>query len=316
MNWLGEDWWLRCLAYMVTSSMAAPLLSCFKSPHIFCPGPIAYYLGAQQLLLHITTVRPAQLSALVSMTDRIGKAIINTTGLASDLVDMLLLRASPIFYIDLEGVDLCRDGTISILTVIFHVNTTTCICLVDVHTLDVRAFNTHGTAGEETNKTLKDILQDRSIPKAFFNVRNDSDALFAHYGIALQGIEDVQLMEGARRKTTASRRFVNGLHRGVEDYVVGGSESATWRKNKQVFRTKYGGSYRAFNTRPMPEVILAYCVGDVQYLPELRNKFWEPQGKRWRDLVIEESRKRVAGSQRSDYQPHGRDRALAPWSEE
>jgi exonuclease 3'-5' domain-containing protein 1 len=123
-------------------------------------------------------------------------------------------------------------------------------------------------------------------------------------------------MESARRKTTASRRFVNGLQRCVEDYVAGGSERATWRKNKQVFRTKYGGSYRVFNTRPMSEDILASCVGDVQYLPELRNKFWEPQGKRWRDLVIEESRKRVAESQRSDYQPHGRDRALAPWSEE
>jgi exonuclease 3'-5' domain-containing protein 1 len=109
---------------------------------------------------------------------------------------------------------------------------------------------------------------------------------------------------------------VNGPHRCVEDYVVGGSESATWRKNKQVFRTNYGGSYRAFDTRPMPEDILAYCVGEVQYFPELRNKSWEPQGKRWRDLVIGESRKRVAESQRSDYQPHGRDRALTPWSEE
>lgn len=37
---------------------------------------------------------------------------------------------------------------------------------------------------------------------------------------------------------------------------------------------------------------------------------------RWRDLVNEESKKRVATSQKPEYQPHGLDRALAPWTED
>lgn len=35
-------------------------------------------------------------------------------------------------------------------------------------------------------------------------------------------------------------------------------------------------SYEVFNQRPIPEDIIAYCVGDAQYLPELRDKYWKP----------------------------------------
>ena len=35
-----------------------------------------------------------------------------------------------------------------------------------------------------------------------------------------------------------------------------------------------------------------------------------------RNLALEESKKRVQASQRADYQPHGPDRALAPWSQQ
>jgi len=39
----------------------------------------------------------------------------------------------------------------------------------------------------------------------------------------------------------------------------------------------------------------------------------KPIGKR--DLVNEETKKRVEASQKPDYQPHGPDRTLAPWGE-
>lgn len=56
-----------------------------------------------------------------SMRD-IKTEIIDTTAQIRDLVDWLVFRHSPpvpdspTIYIDLEGVDLCRDGSISILT--------------------------------------------------------------------------------------------------------------------------------------------------------------------------------------------------------
>lgn len=193
------------------------------------------------------------------------------------------------------------------------------VCLIDVHTLGAEVFETAGTKG----KTLKNILEDEHIPKVFFDVRNDSDALFAHFGVALQGIEDVQLMESAERQTTASRKFLSGLAKCVEDNAVGiasfgGPRVASWRlakqKGERLFKAAYGGSYEIFNKRPIPEDIISYCAGDVQYLPELRNMFQRRQITQRRDLVREESRKRVMMSQRSDYQPHGPNRAMAPWN--
>jgi exonuclease 3'-5' domain-containing protein 1 len=56
-----------------------------------------------------------------------------------------------------------------------------------VHSLGLEAFNVNNIK----EKTLKDILQDKKTPKVFFDVRNNSDALFAHFGVVLQGVEDV-----------------------------------------------------------------------------------------------------------------------------
>ena len=114
--------------------------------------------------------------------------IINTPEQIGELVDRLVLRhappvlSSPTIYIDLEGVDLCREGSVSILTLLIDTGIPTGRgCLIDVYTLGPQAFNTAGTK----SKTLKDILEDKEIPKVFFDVRNDLDALFAHFDVAL-----------------------------------------------------------------------------------------------------------------------------------
>ena len=118
--------------------------------------------------------------------------VIDTTKQIGDLVDQLVfydtppVPSSPIIYIDLKGVDLCREGTISILTLLVNTGVPK-VYLVDVHVLGAQAFNTTGVE----KKTLKDILQDESILNVFYDVRNDSDALFAHFGVALRGVEDV-----------------------------------------------------------------------------------------------------------------------------
>ena len=244
--------------------------------------------------------------------------IIDTTKQIGHLVDRLVfyhappVPTSPTMYIDLEGVDLCREGTISILTLLVDTGVPN-VYLIDVHVLGAQAFNTTGVE----KKTLKDILQDESIPKVFFDVRNDSDALFAHFGVALQGVEDVQLMESATRRTTTSRRLLSGLARCVEDNVPM-SKRGNWKQAKQkgerLFKPEYGGSYEVFNQRPIPEEIIDYCVGDVQCLPGLRDRFWETRTAAWKDLVKGESKKRVAASQRAEYQPHGQHKALALWS--
>jgi len=51
------------------------------------------------------------------------------------------------------------------------------VYIIDVHVLKKKAFETPSATG----LTLKAVLESDSVPKVFFDVRRDSDALFAHY---------------------------------------------------------------------------------------------------------------------------------------
>ena len=77
--------------------------------------------------------------------------IINTKEQIGDLVDWLVcchappVPYSPVMYIDLEGVNLSREGSLSILTLLIDTRIPTRrVCLFDVHSLGAKAFNTAG----------------------------------------------------------------------------------------------------------------------------------------------------------------------------
>ncbi|THV46005.1 hypothetical protein BGAL_0428g00110 [Botrytis galanthina] len=206
--------------------------------------------------------------------------IIDTEKQIGDLVDWLIIRHAspdlyePTMYIDLEGIDLCHEGSLSILTLLIDTEIPSMrVCLIDVHLLGSQAFNATGMKG----KTLKDVLQDEKIPKVFFDVRNDADALYAHFGVALQGVEDIQLMESATRATTSSRKYLNGLAKCIEKSVIDSHDLTSWKEAKEeggrLFKPEFGGSYKVFEKRPISNDIISYCVGDVQYLPDLWSDF-------------------------------------------
>jgi exonuclease 3'-5' domain-containing protein 1 len=121
--------------------------------------------------------------------------VATTTELSSLLIIIKDLPTSPpSLYIDLEGEKLSRNGRISLLTLYaLPINT---VYLIDIHALGAAAFTTPAhtisttAANEEPSSakltptlepivTLKSILESPTIPKVFFDVRNDSDALFA-----------------------------------------------------------------------------------------------------------------------------------------
>jgi exonuclease 3'-5' domain-containing protein 1 len=187
-----------------------------------------------------------------------------------------------------------------------------------VHVLGAATFETAGVEG----KTLKAVLQDWQFLKVFFDVQNDSDALYTHYGVALQGVKDVQLIQNATRKDTATRRFLSSLTKCVEQnlgtvMISRGFDLRGWKavkeRGERLFKAEHGGLYQAFNQRPLSRQIITYCVGNVTQLPDLRELFSSKLGS-LRDVVVQESMRRVADSQTAGYQPHGRERALAPWS--
>ncbi|KKO98487.1 hypothetical protein THAR02_09415 [Trichoderma harzianum] len=222
----------------------------------------------------------------------------------------------PLIYIDLEGEQLGRNGSVSLMTVLVHPGEgLERIFVIDIYTLGNTAFKVVGKRG----KSLKNILEAPEISKVFFDVRRDSEALFAHYGVDLRGVWDLQLMDSAARPRTEQRRFLSGLAKCMQFVPLTNAQKNEWtlckERGDRVWNPDKGGSYSAFNKRPLPAEILRYCAGDVAYLPAMYKKY-ASKSARWRNFVFEASQKRVVESQGMGVQPEGKERALSPWTEE
>ncbi|KAG6139276.1 hypothetical protein E4U28_003902 [Claviceps purpurea] len=223
----------------------------------------------------------------------------------------LLYRECADPYVNLEGCPLSRHGSISILTL--YVPSLSTAYIVDVHTMGKFAFIIANAAGV----TLKAVLEASQINKVFFDVRNDSDALFHHFQISLQGVQDLQLMELATRRK--NRRLVASLARAIKrDSPITFVEKLKWEQHKKwtknLFDPKKGGRLEVFNERPFREGILEYCVGDVALLPGLYDVYERKKlSAVWRQRVRTATVDRVRLSQSASYEPNNRDNALGPW---
>jgi exonuclease 3'-5' domain-containing protein 1 len=244
------------------------------------------------------------------MTDPAPKIIDITTAIG-EVVGMLtnIPNNPPSIYVDLEGINLSRHGSISIIQIYLLPRNE--LYLIDVHTLGKEAFSQPCSSGQ----TLKGILEDKNIQKAFFDVRNDSDALYAHFGVHLAGIEDIQLLELATRG--GSRKFINGLSRCIErDAGLTLSETRMWRNIKdngcQLFAPERGGSYEVFNTRPLPEALVEYCAQGVRILPQLWVVYNGKLQLRWKEKIEVATRDRINVCFQAMYTGVGRHMAKSP----
>ncbi|KAF4773343.1 3'-5' exonuclease [Colletotrichum scovillei] len=233
---------------------------------------------------------------LVNTPKGISTLIDYVSGLPNDTV--------PLHYVDLEGDNLSRHGIISILQL--YVAPKQHTYLLDIHALGDKAFL---TPGERSGKTIKGFLEDPNTKKVFFDVRNDSDALFHHFRINLDGIQDLQLMEFASRHNKAG--FLSGLSKCIErNAPMTPEEIFAWRAVKvlghNLFNPQSGGSYAVFNQRPLSTDILRYCIQDVQYLPRLWAVYDQRLGKDWKHAVEKETKNRILQSHASDYNGQGR----------
>jgi exonuclease 3'-5' domain-containing protein 1 len=229
------------------------------------------------------------------------------------LVDTLasLEQSLGSIYVDLEGVNLSRHGSISLIQILIP----SCeqAFIVDVHNLGVTAFDTLGSQG----KSLKDALESENIKKYLFDVRNDSDALYALFGIRLVRVIDIQLLELASRR--GAKHAVCGLAKCIEqEHALPSPALSDWQSTKKevvkMFDPKLGGTYEIFNARPLPQVLIDYCVGDVEFLPLLSTIFESRIDCHWSKKVQVETQKRLEESRSPDYKHHGRQKSLGPKS--
>lgn len=246
-------------------------------------------------------------------------ALVDSVSALLDLLDDLanLPVSPPSLYIDLEGVQLGRHGSISILSL--YLATTKRVYLVDIHILGGAAFSTTNS----TAHSLKSILEAPAIPKVFFDIRNDSDALFSHYQISVAGIQDLQLMELSTR--TFSQKYVAGLSKCIQNCAnIPSAIKTEWQRSKaggtRLYDPKQGGRYEIFNERPLKPEMVQYCARDVALLPELWKVYsarLAPPGQSfWRSKVKEATKERVRLSQSKGYDGQARDNVLGPWDRE
>ena len=237
--------------------------------------------------------------------------LINTSPLLKAFLDGLnaIEGEPPSLYVDLEGNNLSRLGTLSLVTVLVEPREK--VYLIDVTTLGRDAFDVAGSDG----RSLRDILESSEIIKVFFDIRNDSDALYSLYGVRVRGIWDLQLMELASRNFP--KRCVNGLAKCIErDSRIGYEEKAKWRRVKEKGRDLFdpirGGSYAVFDQRPLSSEVEDYCTQDVVFMPHLCEIYREKLYNAWWRKAETETAARITLSQSPTFNGKGRHMAVAP----
>ncbi|KKK22439.1 hypothetical protein ARAM_007239 [Aspergillus rambellii] len=238
--------------------------------------------------------------------------LVSTNADVAELVELLkkVPADPPSLFIDLEGVDLSRHGTISLLQIFALPQKQT--HLVDIHKLKESAFTQASVSGA----TLKDI------PRVPFHQKKSSlmcamtrTPFIATFGINLAGIQDLQLMELATRRY--SKKRIHGLAKCIEnDAPMSTEEMQSWKAAKQqgldIFAPERGGSYEVFNARPLAGEIIQYCIEDVRLLPRLWEKYNQKLTSHWRRKIDVEGQNRVRESQSSTFNGKGRHMTFAP----
>ena len=223
----------------------------------------------------------------------------------------------PSLYIGLEGAKLGRHGSIAFISLQVHPRKD--IYLIDVYRLDKLAFSTMNSSAA----SLKTVLESPTIPKVIFDVRKGSDALYGLYGITVDGIRDLQLMELGCRK--GLKDTVAGLAKCIEtDTVISAAIKADWQRTKEeadrLSLTEWGGSYEVFTERPSRPEIVRYCAYSVAHLPELykayKSKLCRPGEAFWQAEVQQATQERIKLSKIRAYQGEAITTYHSPWDEE
>jgi exonuclease 3'-5' domain-containing protein 1 len=258
---------------------------------------------------------------------------IATTNELSSLLSTLddLPVAPPSLYIDLEGAKLSHIGTVFLLTL--YVLPEDTVYIIDIHSLGAAAFSTPATVttttttstitapvvatalkdtmaepeNEASHITMKSILECSTIRKVkvFFDVRNDSDALFAHFNIQLKCIHDIPLMK-LTTTTRPSRDFFSNLSSCIRwgagiSYAERMRVQSVEEAGTKLFAPERGGSYDVFNERPLRKEMKDCCVRDVVHMSKLWKVYHARSDAFWKSMVKEASDARGEESRSKGY---------------
>ncbi|KAF5849519.1 hypothetical protein GGP41_006369 [Bipolaris sorokiniana] len=133
-------------------------------------------------------------------------------------------------------------------------------------------------------------------------------------------MQDIQLMECAARDVGFPRDYLISLDECLERT---GPKHTTlercfqqwkWRSAKEAGEKLIKAELEGSDKPPIKEEIKKYCLGRVQYLPELRKALWEEKGEEkgedWKGIVKVATERRVEETQEVGYLSLGRDEVV------
>ncbi|CAC5423185.1 EXD1 [Mytilus coruscus] len=171
------------------------------------------------------------------------------------------LSTENIIALDLEGLNLSRSGTITLLAIASRSQ----VYLFDVLKLGPSTFD----------KGLKEIFEDDAINKLLFDCREDSDALWHLYDVNLKGVLDIQLLEIITQAT--AKVPSEWKKRNFRDHEIVRLESLIscmyhYHKDndilriKQIIERKMKLQKNLWKERPLSDTLLKYAASDVKCL--------------------------------------------------
>ncbi|RMZ75733.1 hypothetical protein DV737_g5136, partial [Chaetothyriales sp. CBS 132003] len=226
--------------------------------------------------------------------------------LLAHIVERVREEKNQLVFVDLEGVNLGRLGAVAIMQLL--VPPSPIVYLIDVHVLGAKAFE----VSTDDATSLKSVLESKTIFKVFFDIRNDSDALFSHFGVNVAGVIDLQVIEYATRQPRG--KFVNGLAKCIEkDLPYTPGWSLIKANGRRLFVPEWGGKYEVFLERPLAADIAKYCEQDLVVMPRLLAMYGPklPTGLAPQIRTIVDDRIRC--SKEATFNGKGRHMAIGPY---
>ena len=137
---------------------------------------------------------------------------------------------------DCEGVNLCRLGTVEIVSICFP-------------TLDVYLVDFGGTMCPEILKAVTDLFKSTSVTKVIHDCRMDCDALYHLHGIQVNNVHDTSCFHVIEDSNLNDVLSYNGM-------------SVNTARDSSIYRV----NPRYWSTRPLTTAMVEWASSDVKCL--------------------------------------------------
>jgi exonuclease 3'-5' domain-containing protein 1 len=217
------------------------------------------------------------------------------------------------FFCDMEGNNLGRDGTISLLQITIRSLNKTWI--FDVTVLKEVVFGTNSPAGN----SIRRVLECQEVQTAWFDCRGDGNALMFKAQVRMQNVFDMSLLELTVRQNDFYKEYRWGLDKSIgrlPKSVISFEEYAEWHKIKNAGKSlcrQHG--YQLFDKRPLVDVLKAYAGQDTIYMPHIYDMYMKRLEKSdfTYQQILDESRNAIDLACSESFNPNDRNNSKAPY---